>query len=297
MPYLSSDHVIRLRGDLSAFLRIRAGVGRVPPEDAAPERLRKQARHLERKNEELSAKLDELRGDLGIPFDGTVLPPRDARPCGPTHKDDAYYLKTAEDHASMLMEKLGVGPGKSLLDVGCGPGRIAIGFVRQLGDDLYYEGLDVVERSIRWANENITSAHPTYRFSRLNLKNERYNPRGVALQEGFRFPFPDESFDFVVLFSVFTHMMPPDVRTYLRDFRRVLKPGGRILATAFVEDGVPDMEENPPGYLGQEWSGALHCVRYERAFFGHMVEECGLRLDWEDPEHHLNQRHLYFSRP
>ena len=45
--------------------------------------------------------------------------------------------------------------------------------------------------------------------------------------------------------------------------------------TAFVESGVPDEEENPPGY-GLDWHGALHCVRFDREYFENMVETAGL---------------------
>lgn len=39
VPYLNTDHVVRLRGELSAFLHIRAGLGRrIPSEDTVPNR-------------------------------------------------------------------------------------------------------------------------------------------------------------------------------------------------------------------------------------------------------------------
>ena len=37
------------------------------------------------------------------------------------------------------------------------------------------------------------------------------------------------------LTSVFTHMLPPSVRRYLNEIRRVVKPGGRVLATFFPD--------------------------------------------------------------
>ena len=44
------------------------------------------------------------------------------------------------------------------------------------------------------------------------------------------------SFDFVFLKSVFTHMRPAGVEHYLREMRRVMKPGACCLATAFLLD-------------------------------------------------------------
>jgi SAM-dependent methyltransferase len=44
-------------------------------------------------------------------------------------------------------------------------------------------------------------------------------------------PFPDATFDLVVLTSVFTHMLAPEKEHYVDEIARVLKPGGRCFAT------------------------------------------------------------------
>lgn len=74
-------------------------------------------------------------------------------------------------------------------------------------------------------------------------------------------------------------MLTDGVRAYLKEFHRILRPEGRIHLTAFVEEGVPDVEENPEGYLGREWEGDLYCVRYERKFFESLLDEAGFKLD------------------
>jgi len=38
----------------------------------------------------------------------------------------------------------------------------------------------------------------------------------------------------VLLKSVFTHMLPPGVRGYLKEIRRVLRPGGRAVISYFL---------------------------------------------------------------
>ena len=40
---------------------------------------------------------------------------------------------------------------------------------------------------------------------------------------------PDESIDFIWSFDVFVHISPVDTEGYLREFRRVLRPGGRVV--------------------------------------------------------------------
>ena len=70
-------------------------------------------------------------------------------------------------------------------------------------------------------------------------------------------------------------MTSSDIQIYLREFARLLTREGRVFLTAFVESGVPDEEENPPGY-GLDWHGSLHCVRFEKQYFENMVETAGL---------------------
>ncbi|WP_159449897.1 methyltransferase domain-containing protein [Rubrobacter radiotolerans] len=274
--------------------------------DRLSERVERQARELKTLRRKAGGGKSRKEEPRSVFVDGAVLPPHDARPCGPTYRDDALYLRSADHDAKRLVERLGVRPGSSLLDVGCGPGRLAIGLIRQVGEDLDYHGVDVNATWLGWAKSNLTPAHPRYKFTRLDVKSDRYNPSGATLPEDFRFPFADESFDSICLFSVFTHMMPDDVRVYLRDFYRILRPGGRVLATAFLEDGVPEVEENPAGYLGQNWSGPLHCVRYRRSFFNAMIREAGLKIEREDSNVKVSkerdpnetyQRHLYLSKP
>ena len=47
---------------------------------------------------------------------------------------------------------------------------------------------------------------------------------------------PDDAFDAVVLWSVFTHLYPDTIEHYLHEIHRVLKPGGRLGAPFFVLD-------------------------------------------------------------
>jgi SAM-dependent methyltransferase len=64
--------------------------------------------------------------------------------------------------------------------------------------------------------------------------NKEYNPKGAFEASEYVFPFNDESFDFVFLGSVFTHMLPQGVERYLSEIARVLKVGGKSLATYFL---------------------------------------------------------------
>ena len=61
-----------------------------------------------------------------------------------------------------------------------------------------------------------------------------YNPGGKFEASNFKFPFADETFDFVFLTSVFTHMKPRDVENYLSEISRVLKKNAVCFITMFL---------------------------------------------------------------
>jgi SAM-dependent methyltransferase len=214
-----------------------------------------------------------------VTVDGQVLPPASIRLGGHNFEQDRDFLASAIADAERLEGSLGVRRGSRILDIGCGVGRLPIGLKSHFGGLRDYTGVDVDLGSIGWCTKHIHGDRVS--FVHLDLANERYNPKGSAMGDDFQLPFPDASFDAIHLFSVFSHMVTEDVVAYLREFRRLLAPNGGVFLTAFVEDGVPEISINPPGYgsFPGEWSGALHCVRFDRSFFEGLVLDAGLVLD------------------
>jgi SAM-dependent methyltransferase len=136
-----------------------------------------------------------------------------------------------------LVEQLvaigGLQPSDRVLDVGCGCGRVAVPLTRYLRGGAY-EGFDIDERAVRWCRDEITSRFPAFHFRVVSLKNSAYRPRGELDAAAFRFPYPDRTFDFVFLTSVFTHLLRPAQETYLAECARVLPPGGVLFASFFL---------------------------------------------------------------
>lgn len=122
----------------------------------------------------------------------------------------------------------GLRPHHRVLDVGCGLGRLAIALTPYLSESGGFEGFDIMPAVIRWCRR-ITAAYPNFRFQLVDVKSDRYHRAGGLEAASFRFPYADQSFDFVVLTSVFTHLMPTDMENYLGETARVLKPGGKAL--------------------------------------------------------------------
>lgn len=212
-----------------------------------------------------------------VRFSGSILPPTELRRC-PDLVGDACYLSSAESMATRLRDRFGCRPETRLLDVGCGPGRLATGIIRVFGR-MDYTGNDVHRDSILWCKKHIAARHPTFKFHLLPVRNERYNPRGLDLTPGFRFDLPERGFDLIHVYSVFTNMAESDLRIYLMDFRRLLAEDGRVFLTAYAEDGVPPVTVNPERYISRPCSGPLHAVRYERTHLLSLLEGLGYAVE------------------
>jgi SAM-dependent methyltransferase len=122
-----------------------------------------------------------------------------------------------------------------VLDVGCGIGRLARPLAGYLSIDGAYAGFDVNADSIAWCTRRYRH-YPNFTFVHADVRNARFNPAGAAEAVAYAFPFDDGAFDVAVLMSVLTHLTADETLHYLGQVRRVLAPGGRVLATAFVLD-------------------------------------------------------------
>jgi SAM-dependent methyltransferase len=217
-----------------------------------------------------------------VRFDGLLLPPRSLRLGGEHFRDDRAFVESGREDVRKLVGAFGIGASSSILDLGCGVGRLPIGMLAEFGEVGDYAGADVNRSSVEWCRRHLEAHHRGLSFTHLDVANERYNRRGRPVDGSFRLPWDSSRFDAIFLYSVFSHMCSDDVRAYLREFARLLRPGGGVFLTAFVEEGVPEEEVNPSDYGPLRWAGALHCVRFSLDFFTVMVEEAGLSMTRRD---------------
>ncbi|HSL18090.1 MAG TPA: class I SAM-dependent methyltransferase [Methylomirabilota bacterium] len=143
------------------------------------------------------------------------------------------FISEGNDLVDLLRSIGGLKPDDSVLDVGCGLGRVAIPLQRAI-DGGSYDGFDIVREIIIWNTVNITGISPNFRFAHLNVRNSTYNPGGELNPAEASFPYPTDSFSFAFATSLFTHLQENATKTYLRELRRVLRPGSQAVLTFFI---------------------------------------------------------------
>ena len=130
--------------------------------------------------------------------------------------DDAAKMAVGgEFHAIglLLFELLlyhGLRKDAYVIDVGCGSGRVAKPLSEYLTGS--YLGIDVVPELLEYAHRLVQ--RPDWRFQ---------------IASGLTIPEQDQKADMVCFFSVFTHLLHEESFVYLREAKRVLKPGGKIV--------------------------------------------------------------------
>ena len=145
------------------------------------------------------------------------------------------FIKQGKHHLELLKKYANLEKDHSVLDIGCGIGRAAVALTGYLSEQGKYEGFDVVEKGIKWCKKHITKDFTNFNFQYIPLNNDLYHFTDQKAEE-FVFPYENNCFDTIFLFSVFTHMQPLEVQNYFNEIQRVLKPGGKCLATFFLYD-------------------------------------------------------------
>ena len=161
-----------------------------------------------------------------------LTPPRRLMFDGP--RNILTFKKNGEEFLRYYRELCNLKPSEKILDVGCGIGRKTVPLTKYFDKNGRYEGFDLVKVGIDWCRKRISSKYPNFHFQLVDVFNKHYNPKGKYKASEYKFPFENSSFDFVVLGSVFTHMLPKDTENYFSEITRVLKKDGRCLITYFL---------------------------------------------------------------
>jgi ubiquinone/menaquinone biosynthesis C-methylase UbiE len=126
--------------------------------------------------------------------------------------------RTAETHAAFFVPHLK--PGMKLLDCGCGPGTVTLGFAEIVAPGSAV-GTDIEPSQVALATETAAKRH---------VDNVRFEVANI-----YELPFEDASFDAVFMSALIGNLREPT--RGLREAFRVLKPGGVIGVKEFDHGG------------------------------------------------------------
>jgi len=179
--------------------------------------------------------------DRAVDPSGAPVPPAHLRIYYYRTRDLAAFVR-ARDAVRTEVRTHGWKPADRVLDIGSGIGNLALALAPDLQGS--YDGVEIQPEAVAWCRQAITPRHPNVRFHHADIFSGAYNPHGRLTASTYRFSFPDASFDFVYLGSVFTHMLPEDVAHYLAEIARVLALGGTCAASFFLlnDERRPDVE-------------------------------------------------------
>lgn len=224
----------------------------------------------------------------------------------------AAFEENGEEFFRLFRELGGLGPDDRVLDVGSGMGRKTLPLLGYLSDRGSYDGLEIVRTGVDWCNRKIASRRPNFNFTWADVYNGLYNPEGAIQPAEYRFPYDDASFDFVVLGSVFTHMLPGDMAHYLDEIARVSAAGARAMISFFIVDAeaqrlmAADRSsiafEPRDGYYAGDPAYAEGATAYDERAVRDLYEKAGLRLaepiwwgSWSGREDHTSYQDLVVS--
>lgn len=200
--------------------------------------------------EVLKTRADNRR--FGIENPDVAMPPLSLMADAQGHTSFAKYWTSGRKDAAQLRElfKRHYEPGSVervvILEWGCGPGRI----IRHLAHDppfpaTSFIGSDFNSESIEWCRRYL----PGIQFT----VNDGEPPLALA----------DQEVDIVYARSVFTHLPDRLARAWIKDLRRVVKPGGLIVFTTgganfrarFDEEDNATFDRGEPVYLERDRAG------------------------------------------
>jgi SAM-dependent methyltransferase len=200
-----------------------------------------------------------LRHRRVTPPDALPLPPRRLMVRVAMTADADWFLRSGRAGYDAIAAHVPLGEARSVLDFGCGCGRVTRYFKGFAGE---VAGSDVSGDAIAWCRDNLS-------FGRFEVNG----PAPPLV-------FEDASFDLVYALSVFTHLTADLQLAWRDELRRVLRAGGRLLLTTHGRAYLPrldghERERFEHGELVVRWGevagsnlcSAYHPERYLRDTF------------------------------
>jgi len=164
------------------------------------------------------------------------VPPENLRVTVGPFSDGGVFARSGEEMVSDIVALCDIAADATVLEVGCGCGRLARAFANHIASGGRYHGFDLSREAIAWCRQELQPRLANFRFAFVDVQSPTFNPTGTIAATALRFPYPDRAFDLAVVSSVFTHMLPDAIEHYVAELARVVKRGGRCFITVFLFD-------------------------------------------------------------
>ncbi len=180
----------------------------------------------------------------------------DALPAG--YYDQVFHrrrgVQSKWHHLKFAQLRRGMAGLRDHLDIGCGPGT----FIATLPEGHRSVGIDIAAPQIAHAETRYATARREFR-----------------VVEPGPLPFADESFDVVTLVELIEHLPDEQNRRLLAEARRVLRPGGRLLASTPNYASLWPALELLVDRLGRVPYRDQHITHYTRGRLSALLEAAG----------------------
>jgi SAM-dependent methyltransferase len=191
--------------------------------------------------------------------DGLAYPPARLRVLVTQADDPESFFRRGHVTAAAIvdaLEQAGVAPSelRDVLDFGCGCGRVA----RHFKDEPWnLSGCDYNESAVAWCRRHLPF---------MNAAANGLEPPA---------PYPDDAFDLVYAVSVLTHLTDELGRAWIREWRRIVRPGGLLLVTTMGDLYRPQLsssrlaryDSGEPVVRKRRLEGMNACVAFHPAMY------------------------------
>ena len=177
-------------------------------------------------------------------------------------------------------DRLDVGPGTRLLDLGCGAGRHAFEAWRR---GAHVAALDLAKDELEQVRAILGAMADAGELPASSAAADRPGVGGAVCGDAARLPFPDGAFDTVIASEVLEHVW--DDEGVLAELVRVLRPGGRLAVT--VPTRGPERICWALDHRYHDRPGG-HVRIYRRRDLESKLERAGL---WRRGSHHAHALH------
>jgi len=136
------------------------------------------------------------------------------------------------------VQALNVQSGDRVLEIGFGTGTCLLDFAQRVSPEGFVCGIDLSDGMVAVAENRLSAAGVAGRV-------------GLTLGDAVQTPFQDECFDAIFMSFTLELFDNPEIPQVLRQCRRILRPGGRLVVVSLVKTEAPNFAER-----AYEWAHA-----------------------------------------